>query len=263
MLFLLKLILAPILVAAATLVARRWGPKAGGILVGFPLSTGPIFLFLAIEQGLAFAERAAVGILFGLVGVAAFALAYIAASRRTGWIGSLALAALCFLVVSACISRIESGVIGAGLAAYAALGVAILVIGHRRYDRVRRAQPWWDLWLRMVAATILTLAITEAAGWLGPVLSGVVGTYPVVSSVVVTFTHNQWGRDAAVAMIRGSVLSWVSFASCFLIIGLTLKAFGLSLSIGLGVSGAVATSVLVLWLERRADRPLERKRAHG
>ena len=56
MLLLLKLVLAPLLVALATLVARRWGPKIGGVVVGLPLSTGPIFLFLAIDQGLAFAE---------------------------------------------------------------------------------------------------------------------------------------------------------------------------------------------------------------
>lgn len=49
MVLLLKLTLAPLLVALATLVARRWGPKVGGIVVGLPLSTGPIFLFLAID----------------------------------------------------------------------------------------------------------------------------------------------------------------------------------------------------------------------
>jgi hypothetical protein len=76
MLLLLKLTLAPLLVAAATLVARRWGPRVGGLVVGLPLTTGPIFLFLAIDQGPGFAARATVGILFGLVGLAAFALAY-------------------------------------------------------------------------------------------------------------------------------------------------------------------------------------------
>jgi drug/metabolite transporter (DMT)-like permease len=80
---LLKLVLAPMLVALATLVARRWGPKAGGILMGFPLTTGPIFLFLALEQGTEFAEQAAVGALLGLVGLSAFAWIYAVAKGRT------------------------------------------------------------------------------------------------------------------------------------------------------------------------------------
>ena len=51
MLLLLKIVLAPMHVAIATLVARRWGPRIGGIVVGLPLSTGPIFLFLASPAG--------------------------------------------------------------------------------------------------------------------------------------------------------------------------------------------------------------------
>jgi len=70
---LLKLTLAPLLVAAATLVSQRWGPRAGGLLMGLLLTTGPIFLFLAIDQGPHFPAGAAVGILCGLVGLAAFA----------------------------------------------------------------------------------------------------------------------------------------------------------------------------------------------
>jgi hypothetical protein len=89
MMLLLKLTLAPLLVAAAMLVAQKWGPRMGGLLMGLPLTTGPIFLFLAIDQGPHFAAGATVGILFGLVGLAAFAVAYAAASSRTG--GSLPL----------------------------------------------------------------------------------------------------------------------------------------------------------------------------
>lgn len=88
MMLLLKLTLAPLLVAAATLVARKWGPRVGGLLMGLPLTTGPIFLLLAIDQGPHFAAGAAVGILFDLIGLAAFAVAYAAASSRTGWTGT-------------------------------------------------------------------------------------------------------------------------------------------------------------------------------
>ena len=115
---LLKLTLAPLLVALATLVARRWGPRIGGLVVGLPLSTGPIFLFLAIDQGLDFAHRTTVGILFGLVGLAGFALVYAAVSRRAGWFVSLALSAIAYFVVSAGVSSLKgSGVVEAGIGA--------------------------------------------------------------------------------------------------------------------------------------------------
>ena len=45
----LKLTFAPILLAAATLAVRRWGEIVGGLLVGLPLTSGPISVFLALE----------------------------------------------------------------------------------------------------------------------------------------------------------------------------------------------------------------------
>ena len=105
----------------------------------------------------------------------------------------------------------------------------------------------------MAAAASLTLAITAAADRLGPLLSGIIGTYPVVTTVVTTFTHHQLGREAAVTMMRGSVLSWFGFVSCFLVIGLTLKSNGLAASLGLGALAAMVTTVAVLWIDRRAS----------
>jgi hypothetical protein len=250
MMLLLKLALAPLLVAAATLVAQKWGPRLGGLLMGLPLTTGPIFLLLAINQGPHFAAGVSVGILFGLVGLAAFAVAYAAASSRTGWVASLTSATAAFFTCSAGARQLGSGVVVAGLAAWLAQGIAILLIPRPELEITRTAPPWWDLWVRMFAVAVLTLAITTAAARLGPVLSGIVGTYPVAITVVVTFTHRQFGRNAALAMLRGSVLSWNSFVSCFLAVGLSIETAGTAPAIGLGALAAVATSVLALWLDR-------------
>ena len=247
---LLKLTLAPLLVAAATLVARKWGPRIGGLLLGLPLTTGPVFLFLAVDQGSHFAAVATVGILFGLIGLAAFAVAYAAASRRTGWAASLASATAAFFAFSTCARQLGSDVVIAGLAAWLALVLAASLIRRPEPGIARAAPPWWDLRVRMFAVAALTLAITAAAAKLGPVLTGIAGTYPVALTVVITFTHAQLGRNAAVAMLRGNVLSWIAFASCFLAIGLSLEALGTALAIGLGVLAAVATSVLVLGTDR-------------
>jgi hypothetical protein len=246
---LLKLTLAPLLVAAATLMARKWGAKVGGLLMGLPLTTGPIFLFLAIDQGPGFAAKASVGILFGLIGLAAFALAYAISSSRFGWASCLAFAVAAFLAFAVAALWLGSNVFVATLAACVALLLATSLIG--KPGLVAAPPPlWWDLWVRIIAVAALTLATTAVAARLGPVLSGVVGTYPVAITVVVTFTHVQLGRDAVLAMLRGSVLSWFAFASCFLVIGLLIEELGIPVSMSLGVLAAVVTSVLVLWIDR-------------
>src|SRR5262249_49764425 len=56
---LVKVLLTPALIAAATLLARRYGPAVGGTVAGLPLTSTPVSIFLFVEQGPAFTVRAA------------------------------------------------------------------------------------------------------------------------------------------------------------------------------------------------------------
>ena len=62
---LLKLIVTPVLIGAASLAGRRWGETLSGWFIGLPLTSGPICWFLAIEQGTGFTATAARGCLAG------------------------------------------------------------------------------------------------------------------------------------------------------------------------------------------------------
>src|SRR4051812_45463233 len=86
----IEVVLAPALVGAATLAARRWGERTGGLVSAFPAIVGPVLLVTALEHGAAFAARAASGTLLGLVALSAFTLAYARAARRLRWPASLA-----------------------------------------------------------------------------------------------------------------------------------------------------------------------------
>ncbi|HEX6121994.1 MAG TPA: hypothetical protein VFY89_02485, partial [Ktedonobacterales bacterium] len=63
--FWLKLLLTPAFIGGASLAGRRWGVVVSGLLVGLPLTSGPIALFLALDHGASFATAAALGILAG------------------------------------------------------------------------------------------------------------------------------------------------------------------------------------------------------
>src|SRR3990172_8862369 len=86
----LKLVVTPLLIAAATLVARRWGPGVDGWLALLPLTSAPLSVLLSLDQGPEFAAAAVVGTLLGLAALAVFCLAYGWAGRRGGWAGSAA-----------------------------------------------------------------------------------------------------------------------------------------------------------------------------
>jgi hypothetical protein len=100
----LKLVLTPLLIAAASLAGRRWGPAVGGWFVGLPLTSGPIALFLALDHGPRFAAAAAVGSLAGALAEVAFCVAY-AATARAGWPAALTAATLAFAAVAALLQR--------------------------------------------------------------------------------------------------------------------------------------------------------------
>ena len=60
-----KVLLAPGFVVGASLAARRFGPRIGGLVAGLPVVAGPILLVYALAHGRAFAPGAAAGTLLG------------------------------------------------------------------------------------------------------------------------------------------------------------------------------------------------------
>jgi hypothetical protein len=94
--FWLKLVVTPVLIAAASLAGRRWGQAVSGWFVGLPLTSGPIAFFVALDHGAGFAAAVAVGALAAAMAEAAFCLAYAHTARRAGWPRSLAAACVAF-----------------------------------------------------------------------------------------------------------------------------------------------------------------------
>ena len=71
-----KVLLAPSFVVGASLAARRFGPRIGGLVAGLPVVAGPILLVYALTHGAAFAADAAAGTLLGLISLTAFVVVY-------------------------------------------------------------------------------------------------------------------------------------------------------------------------------------------
>ena len=263
MLFLLKILITPVLVAAVSLAARWWGPAVGGILIGLPWFTGPTLFVLIQDKGIDFGVAACIGIQLGVACVAAFMLVYglIAASAR--WPLCLASGMVAFFAGAwaaedpAWLQAAAGGGaaplwMAAGLGLLA-LGIAYLLLPRPRGTPVLRALPWWDIPMRMITTGVLVTVIMLMADAMGPQLSGIMSTYPVIVTVVGTFTHHSWGREAVWRMLRGVTVSLVGFVAFFLIVGLALPGFGLIGSYFLATAVALAmTSGLFLLNRRRA-----------
>ncbi|MEL6372486.1 MAG: hypothetical protein AAFR04_00790 [Pseudomonadota bacterium] len=254
---LLKFTVTPLLVGIISLIARRYGASVAGLLIGFPIMTAPIAFFIALEQGPAFAARACIGVLFALAGCAAFCMAFVTIAswargaqrrRRRVLIAALVGAIISFCGVNALLVAAQDAV---GLDLVGAAGVAsgMLVLAAITIPKPTTipdaSMPWWDIVVRMLATAAMVGAITALAARLGPILAGIVATYPVMLTVIGSFSFARNGHATLASFYRGSMLSMLSFALFFIIVGGLIEAWGTSLTFALATIAALAFSPCV------------------
>jgi hypothetical protein len=219
----LKLILTPALIGAVSLAGRRWGPGVSGWLVGLPLTSGPVLLFLALDHGPRFAEGAAEGILAGVVALVAFTLAFAWLAFRLDWWRTLLASWGVFFAITAVMYQVTVPVVPMYLAACALLLGLLRLLPRKMSAGAPALPPTWDIPMRMVMATAILLLLTGLAPRLGPQVSGLLAPFPIFASVLAAFTRRLQGAPAAAWLCRGLALGMFAFTSFFLVAGLLIE----------------------------------------
>lgn len=249
-----KLLLAPAFVVAASLAARHYGPRIGGLVGGLPVVAGPILLVFALDHGPVFAAGAAAGTLLGLVSLLAFIVVYAHLASHVRWWWSLVLGWGAFFAMTAALSAVTLGADSALAVVLVAIALTLLVLPQPRGERSGSvALPAWDLPLRALSALALVLALTAVAGQLGPKLSGLLAPFPVITSVLAVFTHAQHGERELHLIMRGLVVGFVAYALFCFVLAVSLEALGIADGFLLATLAALATqavTVTVTWRRR-------------
>ena len=251
----IKLTLLPVLIGLVSLAGRRWGPTVTGWLVALPLTSGPVVLFLAIEQGAAFAARAARGTLLGIISLAAFCLVYSRLSRRADWFPCVLLSWAAFFVLTLALDNITVPLLPAFLAVLVILAAVLRFLP----DGIARAAPTnppaWEIPMRMLAGTAVVVTLTGVAHSLGPRLSGLLTPFPVAATILGGFTHHFEGAAAAVRLFRGLLAGLFAFAAFFLLIAVTIESWGLGASFGVASFATLTLHGASLWFLNRTSHP--------
>lgn len=222
MILALKLLLTPLLIALATLAGRRWGPAVSGWFIGFPLTSGPVSLILALHYGSPFAAQAAIGNLGGLASISLFCLAYTLTARRWSAWASLASGIGAYLLVTAIWNQFQLALWPTVAIALVINGLVIRMIPKGSVAVPAASTSWWDIPVRMVIATSFVFTLTTLASRLGPQLSGLLTPFPIFGSVLAAFAHRQQGPEAARHFLRGHAMSLFGFAAFFLVVAALL-----------------------------------------
>lgn len=239
------------LIGVVSIVGRRWGPAVGGWLVSLPLTSAPVILFLAIDQGTAFASSAAQNTLMGIMSVASFCLVYYWFSFRFGWpismlAGWVAFFALTFIEESVMLPLLFSFVV-----VIAFLTVVLTVMPKSQSKDITIKPPRWDTPLRMLVATAFVLGLTGTASILGPQLSGLLAPFPMFTTILAVFTHHFQGAHFTRRLLRAVVAGSFTFVTFFLVISLLVNRWGIAVAFGFALLAAMVTHSALLFVIRR------------
>lgn len=250
-----KLTVTPILVGLASLAARRWGNAIAGLITGFPLMTGPISVFLAIEQGATFTVAATTGILIALIGVAVYAAVYALVARFAAWPAAIAAAYIAFFATGWAVQPVADTLWKAAAGAYCAILLSVIVIPRFAGAGGTARVPYWEIWLRMFATAAMIAIVTTIAKLVGPAWTGIIATIPVMGTVMAVFTHGRWGAEAVTTFLRSMMLSMFSFATFFVVVALGLERFGIVATYIAATLVAVSLSPIVVRIDRLLAAP--------
>lgn len=253
MILIFKLIIGPLLIALVTLVTRRWGTAVGGRLTGLPLTSGPISMFLALEQSSSFAMSSAVTSMVGGVTVSVFCLAYAyGAARFSSKMICLLLATCGYVVAVMILSHITFSIVTALLTGIIMLWLSLKLIGPDSPNNPPAiAAKWWDIPFRMVVTVIVIFAITALANVMGPGIVGILTPFPVFTGILAVFVHAQSGHESVHQFLRGVITTTYGLLGFFLVVSLFLDRLSLWATYMLAVAVAIAVNMVVLRIIRQ------------
>lgn len=244
---LLKLLLVPALIYLVTIAARRWGPGVAGWLSAFPIVSGPILLVISLEQSSHFGATAAAATLLAVVAILVFSVAYAWASARGGILFSMCCALAAYALAVVGLRSLELPLGFSYLLVLLALGLApgSFPTVSTGQPELKSPQGWSDLPWRMLAGAALVLFVTFTAAQFGARTSGFLAMFPIMSTVLVGFSHARSGRAFAVALLRGMVFGYFSFATFCLVVSYLLPRQSISSAFLIALLCALAVQLTV------------------
>ncbi|OBW91998.1 hypothetical protein QS62_09585 [Gallibacterium salpingitidis] len=250
-LLLLKLILTPTLLLLATLAGRKWGPTAGGLIVGLPLTSGPISYFLLLDHGIEFTQNAITGSLCTLTAQLLLAISYIKFAKYGAVIASI-FAILTFILVASLLfylslSKSQLLIIGITLIIFSLVSIPL-----SNQNQIKISSPKWDIPLRLVVITMLVIFVTFIAKFIGPQASGILASFPFMALILGIFTHQISGYQSAQLVMRGLIKGLLGFGIFFYTLSLLLVEHNLYLSYLIATLLAIIVQIPLLIFKKKS-----------
>jgi hypothetical protein len=189
----------------------------------------------------------------GIGSLAWFSLGYAHLSRRFAWPACIAAGYVIVAVASVAVIPLAAA---PGLAVFCYVLASLAVASRLMPPAVagpRVEPPAWDIPTRMITGAILVVGLTAIAGPIGPQVSGLLAAVPMLSSVLLVFTHRHEGAERARGILRGFVAGLVATALFLEIVADGVGPLGIGPAFGIAVVVCLGYQLFAIrWVSRPA-----------
>ncbi len=260
---LIRALVTIVFVLSATALAESLGPFWGALVTSLPISTGPAYVFLAIQHGGDFIADSALAGCAANTATGLFLIVYGRLTRRAGLAPSLGAALLAWVAASFAVRQVAWTPITALLVNLVVYGAGFALLGVRGAadappPALRRPlrRRWLELLLRAALVAGFVSALVAVSAALGPQGTGIVAGFPISFSSVFILLWRRIGGAASALLAANALRSMLGFGAMLLALHLSVRPFGTvaALLIALAVSAGWSGALLVHRARRTGTR---------
>jgi hypothetical protein len=247
----IKLGVTAAFVVFASMVAERAGPLVGAMVSTLPISSGPAYVFLALDHDTTFLARTAVTSLAVNAATAGFALIYAVVAQRQRLTLSLPIALGAWFVFSFVIEQLRWNLVNA-IAVNAATFIVCIPLS-RRFQHAKMRFPrrqWYDMPLRATMVASLVVIVVGLSARVGPAVTGILAVFPIVLTSLMLILQPRIGGPATAAVIANTIWGLVGFGAALVAVCVTVIPLGAAVALALGLAISVCWN-LMIWTFRR------------
>lgn len=243
----LRMAVTAAFVITASIVTERAGPVIGALVATLPVSTGPVYIFLALDHDATFIAQGALTSLPINAATIVLGLVYTLLAQRHGVILSFIAAIFAWLMLAVVVQMVGWSLAG-GIAVNVVACAICLPLAQRfravKMPPIRRR--WYDIPLRALLVALLVATVVMLSSRVGPAVTGIMAVFPVVFSSLMLILHPRIGGRATAAVIANALWGLVGFGIAIAVLYLAALHLGSVAALCLGLATCVGWN-LGLW----------------
>ena len=248
----IKMAIAAGFVISATVVAERAGAFIGSLIVTLPISTGPAYVFIALDHEPDFVARAALTSVLNNVPTVLFTVVFIFLAQRFGAALSVAAGLAMWFAATFALNQISWALTPALFLNVVAVTLFFFVVRRfREAPMPRLPLRWPELMLRAIIVSVLIAAVVTLSFTIGPEKTGILASFPATFTSTMFILHRRVGGPATAAVMAHSLVGLLGFSLCMAVLYLTAVPVGAPLALVLALAFSMAWNAAVLLLRKR------------